>query len=78
MSGQWTPPKAHDLLNLAEPDYLHGTGAIRLRVTKVHESQPIEGWLQVTGKQIGWNGADLGQRSVLVRVGARIQARETR
>ena len=80
MSDQPTPLKVGDLLNLAEADYLYGSGALKLRVVRVHDSQPMAGWLQVTGIAILWNGNRGDERTVFVRQEAfvRVKARGTR
>jgi hypothetical protein len=62
--------EAGDLLNLVDQDYLYGAGALQLRVTVVHESQPMPDWIQVTGEKVLWNGNRGGQCTVFVRKAA--------
>jgi hypothetical protein len=62
------PVVAGELLSLAEDEYLYGTGAIRLRVTRVLPSQPTHEWLQVVGNEIFWNGGRAAnERTVSIR-----------
>jgi hypothetical protein len=55
----------------AEPDYLYGVGSVTMRIEQIDRASPVrydgEIWYQVEGVQIGYNGAELGHRSVLVR-----------
>jgi hypothetical protein len=59
------------VLDLAERDYLYGTGALRLRVEGVDESGPLQydgdDWYGVSGVQLNRAGADLRPVRVLVR-----------
>ncbi len=57
-------------VEIAEDDYLIGTGVLRLRVTGLggYESHHGAQWRQVSGVEVCWNGADMGVRDVLVRV----------
>ncbi|GGM23277.1 hypothetical protein ACFFX1_10625 [Dactylosporangium sucinum] len=74
-------PSIGDLLNLRDEDYLYGSGALRLRVTEVHESQPMPDWVQVTGTHIAWNDSEIGERTVFVRkdaLGRATTARQSR
>jgi hypothetical protein len=52
-------------------DYLYGTGKLRIRLERIDANQPFtydaDTWYQVTGVEIGPNGADLVRRRLLVR-----------
>jgi hypothetical protein len=58
-------------LQLPENDYCYGTGPLTLKVERIDRANPVrhdgDTWYQVEGVQIGWGGADLGRRQVLVR-----------
>jgi hypothetical protein len=59
------------VLDLAEPDYLYGSGPLRLRVEAVDRSDPLryddDDWYRVQGVQLDRAGADLHPVQVLVR-----------
>jgi hypothetical protein len=62
-----------DVLDLSEQDYLYGAGRLVLDVTAVGADitrYPRLEWLRVTGDEIRWNGADAGERTIMVRVEA--------
>jgi hypothetical protein len=63
-------PKPGDILKILETDYLHGLGDLVLRVTEVRSVEWLSDgdWLDITGVQLGWNGSDIGERQVLVRL----------
>jgi len=62
-------------VKIAEADYLYGIGDLVLRVAETASVQhlPDGDWLNVRGVQLAWNGAELRERQVLVRLGARIR-----
>src|SRR2546430_2698262 len=53
-----------DVLHLNEPDYLYGTGVLRLRVTKVGTVQRLGGndWLDVEGLTFRADGTELSSQ----------------
>jgi hypothetical protein len=54
-----------------ERDYRYGAGSLTMRLQRIDRSRPVrldgEDWYVVAGVEIGWNGADLDRREVLVR-----------
>ena len=64
------PVRPGDVLKIPEADYLYGIGDLVLRVTEVYSMQHLlDGdWLALKGVQIAWNGAELKEREVLVRL----------
>lgn len=66
-----------DTITLREDDYRYGAGPLTLRVERVERGRPLsidgDNWYRVIGVQIGWNGADLDRREVLIRA-ARLPA----
>lgn len=60
------------VIRLAEPDYCYGVGELILRVTEIGAIQRDAGepWLTLRGIQLRSNGAEVGERSALVRVTA--------
>ena len=66
------PIQPGQVLEIPEDRYLYGVGELRLRVTEVGRVQRmLDGdWLHVKGVQIAWNGAELKEREVLVRLRA--------
>jgi hypothetical protein len=65
------------VLKIPEDRYLYGVGELRLRVTDVGRVQrmPDGDWLAVKGVQIAWNGEELREREVLVRLSAATKRR---
>ena len=59
-----------DLVRIPEAHYRYGVGDLVLKVGSVGQVQRLddEDWLMVVGTQIAWNGAELGERQVLVRL----------
>jgi hypothetical protein len=59
------------VLTLAEKDYLYGAGTLTIRVRQVHRTAPFayenDTWYTVHGVQLGFDGRELGDRTVLVR-----------
>jgi hypothetical protein len=55
----------------AEADYLYGAGSLTLRIDRVDPAHPVhhdgEMWLHVDGVELGYDGAEIGHRSALVR-----------
>ena len=68
------PLKPGNVLHLNEPDYLYGTGILRLRVTKVGTVLRLGGndWLDVEGLTLRADGTPLSTepRHAVVRVSA--------
>lgn len=68
------PLKVGDVLHINEPDYLYGTGLLRLQVTKVGAVQQLAGnaWVDVEGLTLASDGTPLGQqpRHAVIRVSA--------
>jgi hypothetical protein len=69
------PPhvRVGDTLRIPEADYCYGYGVLTLRVTAVDATAvqlPALEWVWVRGIEIRWNGAENGERRVLVRVSA--------
>jgi hypothetical protein len=54
-----------------ESDYRYGAGSLTMRLERIDRSRPVrldgDDWYLVAGVEIGWNGADLDRREVLVR-----------
>lgn len=59
-----TPLKVGDVLHINEPDYLYGTGVLRLRVTKVGAVQQLGGnaWISVEGVTLAPDGTQFGRK----------------
>lgn len=70
-------PKPGDVLKIHEDNYRFGLGELVLRVTAVRSVQrlPDGDWLTVAGVQVGWKGADVGEREVLVRLSSLVPQR---
>ncbi len=66
------PIKPGDVVKIPEADYLYGLGDLVLRVTEPPDVQrlPDGDWLRLTGIQLAWNGTELHERQVLVRLQA--------
>ncbi|HEX8346069.1 MAG TPA: hypothetical protein VF657_15220 [Actinoplanes sp.] len=60
------------VLDLAEPDYLYGTGPLRLRLATPLDTQRLAQleWVRLIGDEIRWNGEITPGRDVNVRVSA--------
>ena len=54
----------------AEGEYLHGTGVLRLRVTRVTRLRSDPGWVLVDGVRIDHSGDPHERRAVMVTVAA--------
>jgi hypothetical protein len=65
------------VLKIHEDNYRYGIGELVLRVTEVRSVQllPDGDWLTVTGVQLSWNGSDLVEREVLVRLSSLVKRR---
>jgi hypothetical protein len=65
------------VLKIHEDNYRFGQGALLLRVTAVRAVvQLADGdWLTVVGVELAWNGAEVGEREVLVRMSSLIPQR---
>lgn len=63
-------PKPGALLRVREADYLYGRGDITMRVRATGEVRrlPDGDWLTVRGTEIGWDGTEVGERQILVRM----------
>lgn len=59
------------VLDLAEQDYLYGSGRLRIRVNRVDVRHPFQyhgdDWYPVAGVRLGHDGAELQPLQVLVR-----------
>ncbi len=64
------PIQPGQVLKIPEAQYLYGLGDLVLRVTEVGAVQrlPDGDWLKLKGVQVAWNGAELKERQVLVRL----------
>ncbi|MDG4797542.1 hypothetical protein [Micromonospora sp. WMMD1082] len=72
------PVAAGDVVRLAEPDYRHATGPLRLRIVRARPdiSEWYAGeWVWLEGIEIGPDGRDGAFRPVLVNVAALSQSR---
>lgn len=60
------------VLDLGEPDYLYGTGPLRLRLATPLDTQRLARleWVRLIGDEIRWNGEIEPNRDVNVRVSA--------
>ena len=79
MSRQAIPVKVGSVVHVGEPDYMYGTGELRLRVTAVGHVQRLNDglWLHLRGIELRADGTRLHahERFAFVRVSA-IQVRE--
>lgn len=68
------PLDVGDVIHINEPDYLYGTGLLRLRVTKIGAVQRLAGhaWVAVEGVPLASDGTPVSQRTrpAVVRVSA--------
>jgi hypothetical protein len=67
------PVKPGDVVKIPEEHYCYGLGALTLRLTAIFPPHPQwldREWIFVRGVEIGWNGAEYGERQVLVRIKA--------
>lgn len=59
------------VLEVVEDDYLYGAGVLRIKVERIDRIHPVryadDDWYPVEGTQLGYNGVELGYRTVLVR-----------
>jgi hypothetical protein len=64
------PIQPGQVLKIPEVHYLYGLGDLVLRVTEVGavERLPDGDWLKLRGIQLAWNGTELQEREVLVRL----------
>lgn len=64
------PIQPGQVLKIPEAHYLYGQGDLVLRVTEVGTVQPAPDgdWLRLKGVQLAWNGVELGEREILVRL----------
>jgi hypothetical protein len=67
-----TPPTpGPNTITVREEDYRYGGGPLTLRLECIDQGRPLridgDDWYLVRGVQIGWNGADLDRREVLIR-----------
>ncbi len=64
------PIQPGQVLKIPEAHYLYGLGDLVLRVTEVGAVQrlPDGDWLKLKGVQLAWNGTELRERDVLVRL----------
>jgi len=63
------------VLKIPEAHYLYGLGDLVLRVTEVGTVQrmPDGDWLKLKGVQLAWNGTEMREREVLVRLSGLIR-----
>lgn len=62
-----------DVIELPEDAYKYGQGTLRLRVTGIRRDLMIHyeyKWVWVRGVKINWNGQELDEITVLVKVAA--------
>jgi hypothetical protein len=66
-----TSPPTPVTVTFHERDYRYGAGPLTMRLARIDRSRPIrldgDDWYLVAGVEIGWNGAELSHREVLVR-----------
>ena len=64
------PIQPGQVLKIPEAHYLYGLGDLMLRLTEVGTVQrmPDGDWLKLKGVQLAWNGTELKERQVLVRL----------
>ena len=59
------------VIRLSEPDYCYGQGSLTIRLERVDRAHPVQydgdTWYHARGVQIGYNGAEIGRREVLIR-----------
>lgn len=72
------PVRLGELLSVAEDEYLYGVGAVRLRVSQLPERQKIQGWVEVTGHEIGFEGERRDERTLFIREEALTKIRSRR
>jgi len=79
LSGTSRPviPRPGDVLKIHEDNYRYGVGELVLRVTAIGGALRLDDgdWLTVVGIQIAWNGADVGELQVAVRLSRLIPQR---
>jgi hypothetical protein len=68
-------PRPGDVLKIQEENYRYGLGELVLRVTQVRSVRQLADgeWLTVVGVQLAWNGSDLEEREVLVRLNSLVR-----
>lgn len=63
-------PKPGEVLKIHEDNYRCGIGELVLKVTQVRSAQqlPDGEWVTIVGVQLAWDGSDLEERELLVRL----------
>jgi hypothetical protein len=63
-------PRPGDVLKIHEDNYRYGVGELVLRVTAIGGVTLLDDgpWLTVVGIQVAWNGADVGELQVAIRL----------
>ena len=70
-------PRPGEVLKIHEDNYRYGLGELVLRVTAIGSVLRLDDgdWLTVVGVQIAWNGVDVGELQVAVRLSSLILQR---
>ena len=73
-------PRPGEVLKIQENDYRYGFGELVLRVTAVGSVMTLDDgdWLTVVGTHIAWNGVDVGELQIAVRMSSLISQRGRR
>ena len=77
MTAQAPPVRMGDRLSLPEGDYRFGLGTLVIEVTALPQRRTDDGWLELHGLEIAWNGQRGDARIVWVRPEA-LRAPDTR
>jgi hypothetical protein len=64
-----------ELLRFKEDEYKYGIGPLALRVTQLLNSSTIDGWIELKGIEIRWDGSRGDERQVWVLQSAIPEAR---
>ncbi len=70
-------PQPGEVMKIQEVNYRYGLGELVLRVTGVGEVVQLSDgdWLTVIGIQVAWDGSDLAEREILVRLSSLVKPR---
>lgn len=68
-------PRTGEVLTIHEDNYRYGTGKLVMRVVRTGAVVWLDDgeWLTVVGVQIAWNGADVKELEVLVRLSSLVR-----
>jgi hypothetical protein len=68
-------PRPGEVLTIQENDYRFGLGELVMRVVRTGAVVRLDDgeWLTVAGVQIAWNGADVAELEVLVRLSSLVR-----